>query len=57
MILGVQEGFNVKYTNILEKLIKTIHFKNYNASICEIKMQAFLKNVYYIYLFNIVTPD
>lgn len=46
MILGVQEGFNVKYTNILEKTYKTIHFKNYNTSICEIKMQAFLKNVY-----------
>lgn len=46
MIIGVQEGFNVKYTNILEKTYKTIHFKNYNASICEIKMQAFLKNVY-----------
>lgn len=46
MILGVQEGFNVKYTNILEKLIKQFFFKNYNASIGEIKMQAFLNNVY-----------
>lgn len=27
MILGVQEGFNVKYTNILEKLIKQFFSK------------------------------
>lgn len=40
MILGVQEGFNVKYTNKLEKLIEQF----YNAIICEITMQAVSNN-------------
>lgn len=41
---GVQEGFNVKYTNIFEKL-ENNSFQKLQCFNYEIKMQAFLNNV------------